>query len=156
MLFVHSKLREFGETCPVLIDSEDTDVVVLCAYVASIGGELSIKRKKAIINCKELCPKEMAKIVVPLHVVTGCDATSSFFGIVKRTIWKRVQNNKELLANLSQDNLDTFVIKYIYNGKSSTCLAEMRAKKWKRLKSKRAKSIARIGPDQYLNTHRNR
>ena len=32
-----------------------------------IDGDLSIKRKKANIDCKQLCSKEMAKRIVPLH-----------------------------------------------------------------------------------------
>ena len=159
MLFLYSRIREMNQLCPVLIDSEDADVVVLCAYAASvIDGELYIKRKNATINCKELCSKEMTKIVIPLHIVTGCDVTSSFFGIGKITVWKRVQKSKEareLLSNLSQDNLNRFTIKYIYNDKSSNSLGEMRAQKWKRMKTKKVKSIARIGPDEDSNTHRN-
>ena len=58
-------------------------------YAASIiDVDLSIKRKKANIDCKHLYSNEMAKIIIPLHVVTGCDVISTFFGIGKKTVWK--------------------------------------------------------------------
>ena len=64
MLFVYSLIRAEGIVRPLLVDSEDADVVVLCAYSASIlPGE----------GCKYLCSDKMARIVVKLHVVTGCD-----------------------------------------------------------------------------------
>ena len=75
MLFIYSRIRVLGDTSAVLIDAEDADVVVLAAYASSIiDGQLTVKRKKVIIDSKTLCSREMAKIVVPLHVATGCDA----------------------------------------------------------------------------------
>ena len=72
---------------------------------------------------KNLCSKDMSKIIVPLHFMTGCDVTSSFFGVGKGTVWKQVQKNTEvqmLLTNLSCENLHQFVIKYICNNKVTT------------------------------------
>ena len=134
MLFLYSGIREFDQTTPVLIDSEDADVVVMWTYTASIvNGELAIRRKRNNFRAKELCSKEMSKIFLPLHVVTGFHVKSSFFGIGKRTtVWKRVHKSKEaqiLLANLSHENLNKYVIKYIYNDKVSTPLTEMSAQK---------------------------
>ena len=60
----------------------------------------------------------MSKIIASLHALTGCDVTSSFFGVGKRTVWKRIQKSTEvqmLLTNISHENLNKFVIKYIYN-----------------------------------------
>ena len=46
MLFLYSRIKKYNQSTPVLIDSEDTDIVVLCAYAASIiNGELAIRRK---------------------------------------------------------------------------------------------------------------
>ena len=110
MLFLYSRIREYDQTTPVLIDSEDTNVVLMCAYAASIiNGELAIRRKRNTFSAKELCSKETSKIIVPLHVMTGCDVTSSFFGVGKRTVWKQVQKSTEgemLLTNLSHENLN--------------------------------------------------
>ena len=89
VFFVLHKLRQLGCTIPVVIDSEDTDVVALSAYAGLKDiGDLAIRRKKGIFDCKKLCNPEMAEIVVRLHVMTGCDSVSSFFGIGKKTVWK--------------------------------------------------------------------
>ena len=64
--------------------------------------------------------------------MTECNVTSSFFGVAKITVWKRVQKSTEaqiLLKNLSHENLNKFVIKCIYNEKLSTTLTEMREQK---------------------------
>ena len=74
----------------------------------------------------------MSKIIVPLHVMTGCDVTSGFFGAGKRTMWKQVQKSTEaqvLLNNLSHENLNKLAIKYVYNDNVSSTLTEMRAQK---------------------------
>ena len=42
-----------------------------------------------------------------------------------------------LLTNLSHENLNKFVIKYIVNDKVSTALTEMRAQKWKNMKNRK-------------------
>jgi len=47
LLFIYSQLRQSDKTTVVVIDAEDTDVVVLCAHVAhTIEGVLGLKRKK--------------------------------------------------------------------------------------------------------------
>ena len=96
MLFLFSRIRKNGKTTPVLIDSEDTDVVVMCAYAAAIiSGELAIRRKRNNFSAKELCSKEMSKITVPLLVMTWCDVTSSLFGVGQRSVGTRVQKSTE-------------------------------------------------------------
>ena len=159
MFFLYSRIREYDQTTPVLINSEDIDIVVMCAYAASIiNGERAIRCKRNNFSAKELCSKEISKIIVPLRVITGCDVMSSFFGVGKRTVWKRVQKSTEaqmFLTNLSHENLNKFVIKYIYDDKVSTTLTQMRAQKWKNIKNGKAKAFARIGPDVDSNFHRN-
>ena len=59
------------------------------------------------------------------------------------------------LTNLSHENLNKFVIKYIYNNKVSTTFKKMRTQKWKNMKNRKAKTFARIGPDVDSNFHRN-
>ena len=96
MLFLFFRIRKNGKTTPVLIDSEDTDVVVMCAYAAAIiSGELAIRRKRNNFSAKELCSKEMSKITVPLLVMTWCDVTSSLFGVGQRSVRTRVQKSTE-------------------------------------------------------------
>ena len=81
MLFTYAQFRRNGVTKPAVIDSEDTDVVVLCAFASSkYNGILGLKRKKIIVDCGRLCSPEMTKIIIPLHVISGCDSVSSFYG----------------------------------------------------------------------------
>ena len=97
---------------------------------------------------KKLCDDEMAKIIVRLHVMTGCDSVSSFFGIGKKSVWKNTKSSEEaraLLLDFSDQSLIKFTIKYVYNDKESSTLAEMRAKKWDAMKKK---SLARVGIDE--------
>jgi len=69
IFFIYSQIRKYGILDPVVIDAEDTDVVVLSAFVAhNTDGILAIKRKKDIINCRDLCPEDIAEIIVPVHI----------------------------------------------------------------------------------------
>ena len=63
---------------------------------------------------------------------------------------------QELLSCLTDETLTKFIIKYVYNDKNSNSLGEMRATKWKKMKSKKAKSLARLGPDEDSNAQRNK
>ena len=58
---------------PVVIDSADTDTAA--AISQKLPGLLCIKRKQATIFCHNLVPEEMAHCIVPLHCLTGCDAS---------------------------------------------------------------------------------
>ena len=78
-------MRNLGDNSPVVIDAEDMDVVALSAYAANlISGDLAIKRKKGIFDCSQLCDPAMAEVIVRLHVITGCDTVSSFYGVGKK------------------------------------------------------------------------
>ena len=75
----------------MVIDAEDTDVVVLAAKVAhETPGDLGIKHKKKTMDCKKLCSSDRA-IEVPLHCHSGCDFTSGFYGYGKITVMKQQQ-----------------------------------------------------------------
>ena len=71
LFFIYSKIRQSGNEIPVIIDAEDTDVLVLATYVANnVDGSLMIKRRRDIIDCETLCPKDISDIIIPLHVVS--------------------------------------------------------------------------------------
>ena len=102
----------------------------------------------ASFSTKDLCSKEMSKIIVPLHVMPECDVTSSSFGVDKRTVWKRVQKSTEtqmFLPKLLHEDLIKFVVKYIYKDKLGTTLTKMRAQKWENMKNRKAQTFARTG-----------
>ena len=146
---MYSKMRTLGDNSPVVIDAEDMDVVALSAYVASkMCGTLAIKRKKGIFDCAQLCDPAMAAVIVRLHVMTGCDSVSSFFGVGKKTVWKNVvssQEAKDLLREFTDEAMIKFIIRFIYNDKKSLTLADMRKARWSRMKKK---SLVRVGIDR--------
>lgn len=91
MLFsANATLRKNDYTCAVIIDSEDTDVYVQAIYVSQqLPGDLFIKHKHYLFNCREMVSNEMADIIIPLHILTGCDHTSGFFGHGKNRFLKK-------------------------------------------------------------------
>ena len=62
MFFIYSQIRKSSSDTTVVIDAEDTDVIVASSYVSNIlPGTLGIKRKKAIIDVKCLTTPENVK-----------------------------------------------------------------------------------------------
>ena len=60
LFYIYSQLRKYGIEDAVVIDAEDTDVVVLAAYVAHhVEGNLYLKRKGAIYDCKNCAVQNM-------------------------------------------------------------------------------------------------
>ena len=126
LLYIYSQLRKSGVEDAVVIDAEDTDVMVLAVYVAhQIKGTLSIKRKRVIYDCKTLCRSDVADVIVPFHIHTGADAVSSFYGHGKPSIFDTATKSEEvrkLLQGLGkrlpvtadmQDDMEQFTIRYI-------------------------------------------
>ena len=72
------------------------------------------------LSAKNLCSKEMSKIIVPLHVVTGCDVT--FFGVGKGLCGSGSRKVQKLKCchHIETSKLICRVTKYIYNNKVST------------------------------------
>ena len=147
-----------GFTSAIIIDAEDTDVVAQSSRVSNeIDGILGIRKKKATYDCKQLCSPEVASVIVQIHVLTGADATSAFFGKGKISVIKQVVKNIDEIIDLLGDfgktlqltepvvrNVIMFVIRYVYNDKKSSTLAESRFMIWKRMKKK---NTQRLPPD---------
>ena len=160
LLYIYSQLRKSGIMDTVVLDAEDTDVVVLSAYVAhKLNGVLGIKssrQNKYIYDCKQLCTEEEYQSVIPLHIFTGSDAATAFFGHGKRTVCESVMKSAEARTQLESlgtslpvsqitiDNMVHFTIKYVYRDKVSNSLGEARSSKWRKMKRK---STLRIPPD---------
>ncbi len=84
----------------------------------------------------------MSEVIIPLHVLTGCDHNSGFYGASK-IIADRLQSCNEargLLASCGTDlpapeevikDLEQFVIRHIYCGAQNRTLGEVRAAKWR-------------------------
>jgi len=64
---------------------------MVSAFVAhNTDGILAIKRKKDTINWRDLCSKDIAEIIVPLHIFSGCGTTSGFYGYGKKTVYDKI------------------------------------------------------------------
>ena len=110
------KLQHFERT---VIECSDTDVLVLGVhFMDKLTGEVWFKKGKKYIPLHniELSPV-VRKNIITFHGLTGCDTTSSFSGIGKKTAWKIFQKHPELLNDVgttvmdseTKDNLETFV-----------------------------------------------
>ena len=146
-----------------MIDTKDTDIYVQAAYVAQkTSGLLCMKRKHPIIFAQCLCNEAMAESIIPLHVLTGCDHNSSFYGAGKTLIADSVKKSPEAQQFLTScgtqlpitdeiiGDLEKFIIKYVYNDHRSKTLGQARAGKWRSLKRK---STTRLPPTQIACVH---
>ena len=141
----------------VVIDSEDTDVYVQAAYVSNhIPGDLVIKSKSAFFNCKDLVSDSIASVLIPFHIITGCDHTSGFYGRGKKALLDRLKDDDEgqqllhhvgdqlELSDEVRNNMRKFVITKIYGEKATSC-SDARASRWRKMKKK---SLGRLPPDE--------
>ena len=123
----------------VVIDAEDTDVVVLTSYVAHRIEGPWLKRKHNISDYSALLHKDIADVIILFHIHTGADALSSFYGHGKSSVFesaKKSQKARKLLSGLwkslpvtsqTKKTMEKFTTKYIYKDKTSKTLAEARA-----------------------------
>ncbi|XP_022252218.1 uncharacterized protein LOC106468191 [Limulus polyphemus] len=103
VFFIYSQMCKAGIQIPVIIDAVDPDVVVLAAYVAHrTQGILAIKYKKSFIDCKALYSKEVADIVILLHIHSGSETTTALLGHGKKTVFMRASTSAEARTFLRQ------------------------------------------------------
>ena len=87
MLTAYANIRQYGYSHQVVIDTEDTYVYVQAAYVSQqVEGDLFIRRKSSFVICSNMLPENIAKIIIPAHVITGTGHTSGFFGHGKKIL----------------------------------------------------------------------
>ena len=108
---------------PGVIDSADTDIYVAAAAISQkLPGLLCIKRKQATILCHNLVPEEMADCIVPLHCLTGCDATARV---------NSLDTEEEAIEELFE-----FTRLVVCGDKVSRTIGTAQAAKWKAMKKK--------------------
>ena len=91
-----AKIRTTNSQIAAVLDSEDTDVYVQAVFDAyKLEGDLFIKRKNEFINCRAMLSADVANIIIPLHIITGSDQTSGFYGHGKKRVLKNVINDTE-------------------------------------------------------------
>lgn len=154
---MYSALRSDGYKAAVILDTEDTDNYVQAAYVAHrTSGNLCLKRKHRLIDAKRLCSEAISQSIIPIHVISGCDHNSAFFGASKLRIVGHLINSKEAHSLLAKcgtqlpapqnviSDLEQFVIRYVYGNTKSKTPGEARAAKWR---AQKKKSTMRLMPD---------
>ncbi|KAL8563613.1 hypothetical protein ACOMHN_024714 [Nucella lapillus] len=103
------------------------------------------------------------KIIIPLHVITGSDHTSGFYGHGKKTVMETAMTNleaRELLKRVGESldlensvkaDMKSFVLSSIYGESADATCGQARASKWHKMKRK---STFRLPPDDdSLNLH---
>ena len=107
-LLTHAKHASSSRS-RVIIQSPDTDVLVLCAtHFDSIGCEelwfkTGIRDHLRYVPVHRLSVKlgqKLCRCLPAFHALTGCDTTSALAGVSKKKAWERLSRNK-----VHQDNL---------------------------------------------------
>ena len=118
-------------------DTEDTDVIVIAAYVSTILQKKSIwYRRKQQIKCSGLCLTEVANMLIGSHALTGADAVSGFYRQSKKTVFKKIHaksesrhllyhiGRKKHLSEKDISDVTNFVTKLMHNDKQSSTLVQ--------------------------------
>ena len=158
MFSIHDALRSQGIKDDVIFDTKDTDNYVAAAYQAHLYPErMGIKCGNKFIDCRLLVEPDMVHCVIPLHVMSGCDQVSGFFGKGKSTMFNKIKKStraKEQLEHCGEDEeleeecvqeLLSFTRETVYGDYLSQSMGEARARKWR---SQKKKSISRLPPDE--------
>jgi hypothetical protein len=69
-----------------------------CLKAASEGGSLTRDASLAKLTSLAIGPL-VCNILSAVHALTGCDTTSSFFGIGKKTVYKTLIQNPQKFQN---------------------------------------------------------
>ena len=149
LLSAYAKLMADNNKEVVILDSEDTDVYVQAAYVShQLQGNLLIKHKKEYISCSAMLSEDIANIIIPLHVITGSDHTSAFFGHGKKKVLQKVISDPEARELLQQVDeilalrdevkaaIRTFVLHTMFSEKAGVTCGQARASKRQKMKKK--------------------
>ena len=157
ILYIYSQIRKLRMIKTVVIDAKYTDVIVLASYVSNHEkGTLGIRRGRSVFDCRKLFPNAVSEIIVQLHVHSGADAVSGFFGRSKKSIYDlsiKSPDNMKLLEPLGSrvpcktsvvDSMVKYTLRCVYNDSKSTSLSESRSTKWNLMKRK---NFRRLPPD---------
>ena len=107
------------------------------AYVAhDLPGYLLIKNKNTLFKCTDLVSSNIANVLIPVRVITGCDHTSGFYGRGKKSVFEKLQKDQEAqhllqkvgdcleLSDDVRDDMRRFVILKIYGERKLIALKQ--------------------------------
>ena len=100
----------------ILIKSPDTDVLLLCIHFFpsmrntkelwfKTGTVTITKDGRRYLPVHDICHIQgplVCKLFPAVHALIGCDTTSSFFGIGKKTVLKTLKDNIDEFADLNK------------------------------------------------------
>jgi hypothetical protein len=102
VLHADKRLKELGKQGRIIIKTYDTDVIVFCIYICKqmtntselwvqMGNVSNVKDGRWFLPIHELCSslsKITCRVLPAAHALSGCDTTSSCFGIGKKSVYK--------------------------------------------------------------------
>ena len=103
-----------------------------------------MKHKISLFNCQEMLTSEMADIIIPLHIISGCDHHSGFFGHGKKSFFEKVKRDRsarDILDRIGEnidlsddvfEDMKIFILSKMYSESVSSC-GEARASKWRKI-----------------------
>ena len=95
----------------VIVQSPDTDVVVLCTFfftsmtASQLWFKTGVRDKVRYIPIHELASTlgtEMVKLLLGFHALTGCDSTSGISGIGKKKAWRDLSKTHTANQQITQ------------------------------------------------------
>ena len=98
---------------------------------------MGIKRGKEYINCKELVEEEMIHCIVPLHLMTGSDNVSGFYGKGKVLCTRESRRAAELRSSWNIVEKTKFLKKVAFKNCSALperlCTVTSQVEQWVKL-----------------------
>ena len=171
-LHADKRLKELGRQGRIIIKTSDTDVIVLCIYFykqmtntselwVQMGNVSSVKDGRRFLPIHELCSSlsEITCRVLPAaHALSGCDTTSSFFGIGKQSVYKILKDaapDFHDLDNLGDPDKDVAIscssrfVARLYDQKKSFASSHHNINKLRvKLATSRDASLVRLSPSE--------
>ena len=122
-------------------------------YVTS--HDLSLHPQNSLVKCRVMLPENIAKIIIPLHIISGSDHTSAFFGHGQKKLLKKGMHypqSADLLQRVGQDlplqdgvktEMRKVVIRKFYEESYHDTCGNARASKWNRLRKNNSQATTR-------------
>ena len=114
-----------------------------------VRGDLVIKPKNNYIDCCTMLTEDVAKIIIPLHVIMwSCDHTLSFYGHRKKKLLEKVVSDheaKEMLSRVGENlaledvvkvDMQSFVLSKLCSESGDLTCGQATASKWQKMKRK--------------------
>ena len=109
--------KEFGRKNTkgrIIVKSPDTDVFVLCVHffpsMSTITRTKDCRRYLPVHDICSMLGSVLCRVLPAAHALTGCDTTSSFFGVGKKTMYKVLKDSQKEFVDLSQISCDDIEI----------------------------------------------